>query len=93
MSLSVCLYVFFFSPRSYLRPIFTNFLCMLPMVVARSSPVGVVICTSGFMSDIIFAHKARLPHVAAPAEEQCTRSVGLGYKQCKRMGLLFECLK
>ena len=88
--LSVCV---FFSPRSYLRPIFTNFLCMLPMAVARSSPVGVVICTSGFMSDVIFAHKPRLPHVAAPAEEQCTRSVGLGYKQCKRMGLLFECLK
>ena len=42
------------------RPIFTSFLCMLSMAVARSSSGGVLIrqssCTSGFMDDVIFAH-------------------------------------
>jgi len=42
------------------RPIFTSFLCMLSMAVARSSSCGVLIrqssCTSGFMDDVIFAH-------------------------------------
>ena len=42
------------------RPIFTSFLCILSMAVARSSSGGVLIrqssCTSGFMDDVIFAH-------------------------------------
>jgi len=43
VSLRVCL-----SVRDYIfgttRPIFTNFLCVLPMAVARFSSGGVVIC-------------------------------------------------
>jgi len=38
------------------RAIFTNFLCMLPMAVARSSSgvVAIILCTSGFVDDIMF---------------------------------------
>jgi len=58
-----------------------NFLCMLPTAVARSSSSGVVLCTSGFMDDVIFAHKPRLLDVAAQLK-QCTCNLGLGYKLC-----------
>jgi len=51
------------------RPIFTNFLCMLPMAVARFCSGGVVIgptlCISGFMDAVIFAQKLRLLDVSA----------------------------
>ena len=40
------------------------------------------LCTSGFMDDVIFAHKPRLFRRRRPAEAQCTRSLGLGYKMC-----------
>ena len=46
MSMSVCVFVFV-CPRSYLRYYTSDlhqFLCMLPMAVARSSSGGVVIC-------------------------------------------------
>ena len=38
-----------------------NFSCMLPMAVARSSAIGSIVipgmlCTSGFMDDVMFAH-------------------------------------
>ena len=47
------------------RSIFT-ILCMLIMAVARSSSGSVTIWyTSGFMDDVIFAHKLRLLDVAA----------------------------
>jgi len=59
------------------RPIFTNFLCMLPMAVARSFSGGVVtLCTSGFMDDVIFAHKPRLFDVAA--QLKCIAHAALG---------------
>jgi len=37
-----------------------------------------MLCTSGFMDDVIFAHKPR----RRPAEAQCTRSLELSYKMC-----------
>ena len=37
-----------------------------------------MLCTSGFMDDVIFAHTPRL----LDAEAQCTRSLALGYKLC-----------
>jgi len=47
--------------------IFRNFFGVLRMAVARSSGGGVVICLriSGFVDDVIFAHKLRLLDVAA----------------------------
>jgi len=71
LSVSLCVCVCL-SVRDHIfgttRPIFTKFLCVLPMAVARSSSGGVVIrslCTLGFMDDVIFAHKPRLLDVAA----------------------------
>jgi len=62
--LSVCDHIF-----ETTRLIFTKFLLMLPMAVARSSAGGVVnsdiLCTSGFMDDVMFTHKPRLLDVAA----------------------------
>ena len=58
------------------RPIFTKFLCMLPMAVVRSSSGGI-----GFIDDVILAHKPRQLNVAAQLiEAQPTCSLGLGYK-------------
>ena len=37
-----------------------------------------MLCTSGFMDDVIFAHTPRL----LDAEAQCTRSLAFGYKLC-----------
>jgi len=74
VSVCVCVCVFvcvYLSVRDHIvrtaRPIFTKFLCMLPMAVTRSFSGGVVIrlCTSGSMDDVMFAHKPRLLDVAA----------------------------
>jgi len=46
------------------------------MAVARSSSGGVVICTSCFKDDVIFAHKPRLLDVAAQLE--CSEHAALG---------------
>ena len=79
MSVSVCVCVFF-SVRDHIfgtaRPIFTEFLCMLPMAVARSFSGGVV-CTSGFMDDVIFSHKPRLLDVAAQLKRSAHAALGL----------------
>ena len=41
-----------------------------------------MLCTSGFMDDVILAHKPRQLNVAAQLiEAQPTRSLGLGYKR------------
>ena len=61
MSVSVCLSVFVCDHIfETTLPTFTNFY-VLPMAVARSSSGGVVtgptLYTSGFMDDVIFAHK------------------------------------
>jgi len=52
---------------------------MLPMAVARSSSDGIVIilCTSGFMDDVIFAHKPRLLDVAAQLKRSAHAALGL----------------
>jgi len=79
-----------------------NVLCMLPMAVARSfCRRSDRLCTSGFMNDVIFAHKPRLLDVAAPAEVQCARSLEPGYKLCavipaadqRTHGITFRALK
>jgi len=44
------------------------------MAVARPSSGGVVICTSGFMDDVMFAHKPRLLDVAVQLNTQLKRS-------------------
>jgi len=53
MSMSVCV-----SVREHIsgttRPIFTNFLCMLRMISRRRYDM---LCISGFVDDVIFAHK------------------------------------
>ena len=57
--------------------------CMLPTAVARSSSGGVVIryvCTSGFMDDVIFAHKQRLLDVAAQLKRIAHAALGLATK-------------
>jgi len=80
----------------------SNLLCPLPMAVARSSLLwrrSDTLCTSGFEDDVIFAHKCKVDRRRRPAEAQCTRSLGLGYKLCAvipangRTGLLFGRLK
>jgi len=38
--------------------------------------------TSGFVDDVISAHKPMLLDVAAQVKCSCTRSLGLGYKMC-----------
>jgi len=63
--------------------IFTNFLCMLPVAVARSSSGGVV-TRYGFLY-YGWRHICSLSKVAGRrrlGEAQCTRSLGLGYKLC-----------
>ena len=74
--LSVCLCVCL---RSYLRNYTSDlhqFLCMLPTAVARSFS-GVVISTSGFMADVIFAHKPRLLDVVAQLKRSAHAALGL----------------
>ena len=58
MSLSVCLSVRLHRPNSKTaRPNFTDFLCMLPVALARSSSDGVAImlCTSRFTDDVMYS--------------------------------------
>jgi len=78
--LSVCVSVCVFV-RDHIfgttRPIFTNFLCMLPVAVARSSSGrSNTLCTSGFMDDVIFAHMPRLLDIAA--QLKCGAHAALG---------------
>jgi len=88
MSVSMCVCVCLSTIRStepYVRssPKFVRMLCIA--VADRSSSGGVVImlCTSGFVHDVIFAHKPiNVAQRRHPAEAQCTRSLGLGYKLC-----------
>ena len=86
MSVSVCLSVCL-SANDHIfgttRPIFTNLLCMLPMTVAWSFSGGVVIRyvlpVLWMTSFLLISHVAQRRR---PAEAQCTRSLGLGYKLC-----------
>ena len=82
---SLCVFV---CPRSYLRntrPIFTNILFMrVTCPIPRLGPIlwrrSDTLRISGFMDDVIFAHKLRLLDVAAMQAEavRLTRSLGLG---------------
>jgi len=84
-SVSVCLCV---CSRSYLRnytPDFHQFLCMLPMAMARSSSGGVVMCyvlPVLWMTSYLLISQGCSTSPPSPAEAQCTRSLGLGYKLC-----------
>jgi len=49
---------------------------MLPMAVARSTS-GDMLCTSGFMDDIIFAHKPRLLDAAAQLKRSAHAALDL----------------
>ena len=75
--LSVCDHIF-----GTTRLIFTKFLLMLPMAVARSSAGGVVIYyVLPALYDVMFTHKPRLLDVAAQLKRSAhAASLGLGYK-------------
>jgi len=103
MSVSVCLCVCLSAiisselhVRSSPTPIFMFVTCGRGAVLLwRCSDI---LYTSGFMDDVIFSHKPRLLDVAA---QQCTRSLGLGYKRCaiipvagqRTHGTIFRTLK
>jgi len=100
MSVSVCMCVcVFVCPRSYVRN-YTSYLhqffvyvtyCRGSVLLWRHSDT---LCTSGFMGDVIFAHKPMLLDIAAQlkrlaikcAEEYQLQAIG-------RMGLVFGRLK
>jgi len=104
MSVSVCVCL---SPRDHIlgttrtRPIFTKFFTRV--TYGRGSVLhwrrSDMLCTSGFMDDVIFAHKPRLLDVVAKLKSSARAAlVGLGYKLCAvisngRTGLLFGRLK
>ena len=81
--LSVCMFVCL-SVRDHVfgttRPVFTK--CSVHVTYDLLWQRSDTSCTSGFMDDVIFAHKPRLLERRRPAEAQCTRSLGLGYKLC-----------
>jgi len=91
MTVSVCVSVCV-SVREHIsgntRPIFTNF--FVNVTYGRGSVLlwrrCDMLCTSGFMDDVIHAHKPRQLNVAARLiEAQPTCSLGLGYK--RRVGI------
>ena len=88
LSARVCLFV-----RDHIfpttRPIFTKYLCTLPMAVARSSSGSLpsnTLCTSGFMDTIIFAHKPRLLDVAAQLKRSAHAALGLAINYAQANG-------
>jgi len=98
LSVRVCLYAII-SSELHVRssPIFVRVTyCRGSVLLGQRSDM---LCTSGFMDDVIFAYKLRLLGVAV--EAQCTRSVGLGYKLCavipfagqRSLGTTFRALK
>ena len=73
MSVPVCVCVFV-CPRSYLR----NYTSDLHQIFVHITYGGVdMLCTSGFMDDLIFAHKPRLLDLAAQMKRSAHRSFGL----------------
>ena len=81
MSVSVCL-----SLRDHIfgtiRPIFTKF--FVPVTYGRGSVLlwrrSDKLCTSGFMDDVIFAHKPRLVDVSAQLKRNAHAALGLAIK-------------
>jgi len=82
MSVSVCVRL---SVRDHIlettRPILTKF--FMRVTNGRGA-----LCNSGFMGDVIFTHSPS----RRPAEAQCTRSLGLGYKLCAVIPDADDCL-
>jgi len=80
MRVSVCVSVSDHIVRTT-RPIFANF--FIHVTYGRGSVLprrrSDMLCTSGFVDDVIFAHKP-IARRRRPAEAQCTRSLGPGYK-------------
>ena len=79
MCVSVCLSAIIRPIFGTTCPIFTNFLCTVPMAVARSSSRVVVICYAlpFFVDDVIFALKPRLLDVAAQLKRSAHATLGL----------------
>ena len=89
MSVCVCVCVcLFVCPRDHIfgtaRPIFTKFL--VHVTYGRGSVLlwrrSDVLCTSGFMDDVIFAHKSRLLDVAAQLKRSAHAVFGLATNCC-----------
>jgi len=101
--LSVCVCVCLFAITSTERYIRSppNFSCILPTVVARFFlwRRSDMLCTSGFMDDVIFAHKARLLDVAAQLKRSAHAALGTAINRAQvagrrtHTGLLFGRLK
>ena len=76
ISVSVCLCVL--SVRDHIvettRPIFTNFWRLCSVLLWRRCDM---LCTSGFMDDVIFAHKPRLLDVAAQLKRSAHAALGM----------------
>jgi len=54
--LFVCLFVGLLAYQKITVQISPNFLCVLPVTVARSSDANSMLCTSGFVDDVIFPY-------------------------------------
>jgi len=87
MSVSVCVCVclsVIISPE-YTRPIFTK-LSVHDVTYGRGSVFlwgrSDTLCTSGFVGDVIFAHKPRLLDVAAQLKRSAHAALGLASKLC-----------
>jgi len=84
MSVSVCVCVFI-CPRSYFRN-YTSDLhqIFVPVTYGRGSVLlwrrSDKLCTSGFMDDVIFAHKPRLVDVSAQLKRNAHAALGLAIK-------------
>ena len=91
------------SVRDHISEQHVRSLCMLPMAVARPSSGGVsiryVLSVLWMTSYLLISRQGC--SACCPAEVQCTRSLGLGYKLAQhyqlqangRTGLVFGCLK
>ena len=81
MSVSVCMCVCV-CPRSYLRNYTSELHQFFAHVTYGRGSVLLgrcidTLCTSGFMDDVIFAHKPRLLGVAAPLKRSAHAALGL----------------
>jgi len=69
-----------------------HFVCILPMAVAWSSSGGLVICyVLPVLRMTSYLLKAKVARRRRPAEAQCTRSLGLGYKFTYSIAGIFTC--
>ena len=85
MSVSVCVCVLSVCPRSYLRNYTSDLHLVFVLVTYGRGSVLLwqrsdILCTSGFMDDVIFAHKPRLLDVAAQLKLSEHTALGLAIK-------------